>query len=530
MGHAGLPRQRRDRASIRSLVGHLALAIALVSVLLLGALPALAATGGQDPARVWRYGWGDNPPFEQRSGSGLSQPVVSGLDAQLLHAVVEEQLRDRLLPEPVPLPISAQLDGIREGRIDVISDMEEGSLEHRRWARFSVPYRRLEMVVAAPTADPGRWLRQRSLAQLITDLQRSDALVGILKDWSYGRELDRVLQERVAAGRCRIFALPDELVDALQRGQVTLGLGERLSLASAIWGSAPPGGAPGVEIAAKPFLIRSSHFIFSRRTVSADQLSRFNRALSAVRRSWRYRRIVRTVLFPVLLEFSAGRWWFYPVELLGVFAAAVAGAVQALRSGFSVVGVVIVAIVTAVGGGLLRDMLINRPVPSVFQSPIYMGLVYLAVVLVVVVGLLAGSLLSRRLLDRWLDGLDAIGIAAFTVTGVLIALRMRAEPLLLWGPLLSVLSSCGGVLVREVILGRGLQALRPGSLYYEISFGCSLLFSLFLVVYSGQSTYRLRDIEAAVLITMVAVALLRLAAIRGGWRSLRLPGRHDPTP
>jgi polar amino acid transport system substrate-binding protein len=131
-------------------------------------------------------------------------------------------------------------------------------------------------------------------------------------------------------------------------------------------------------------------------------------------------------------------------------------------------------------------------------------------------------------LDRWLDGLDAIGISAFTVTGVLIALRMHAEPLWLWGPLLSVLTACGGLLVREVILGRGDPVLRPGVLYVEIVFFGSLLFSLFLTFYSGQSTYRLRDIESAVLCTMLVVISLRLAALRWHWRSPSLPGSRHP--
>jgi polar amino acid transport system substrate-binding protein len=244
-----------------------------------------------------------------------------------------------------------------------------------------------------------------------------------------------------------------------------------------------------------------------------------------VRRSGAYQRIVRTALFPMLLEFSAGQWWFYPVELLGVFAAAITGAVLALRGGLSVVGLVIVAMVTSIGGGVLRDALINRPVPSVLQSPVYLGLVYSAVVLVLLAALLTRRRLESGRLDRWLDVLDAIGIAAFTVTGVLIALRMHAEPLSLWGPQLSVLTACGGILVREVILGRGDPVLRPGVLYIEIVFIGSLLLSLFLTLYSGQSTYRLRDIESAVLITMLAVISLRLAALRWQWRSPLMPGR-----
>jgi len=497
----------------------------LLALLLAALLAVLLLLPSAAQARVWRFAWGQSAPFEQQQPLPWLGTDVVGMDVQLLRAVVEQQLGGQLEMQRGPRLEPEQTEAIRLGQADVITDME-GRPEHRSFARFSRPYRRVEMVVTAPEPDPQGWLRRRSEPELQRALQRSKARLGLIEGWSYGPVLDPWLGglARQAPSRLRTYPTTAALVEAVRAGQVDLGLGERLSLATAIWTRNPSGLGRQVAIAPDPYRLEESRFMFSARTVGAEEVKAFDVGLAAVRGSGSYQRIVRSALFPVLLEFSAGQWWFYPVELLGVFAAAITGGVLALRSGLSVVGLVIVAMVTSIGGGVLRDVLINRPVPSVLQSPVYLGLVYRAAAVVVLAGLLARRLLVSARLDRWLDGLDAVGIAAFTVTGVLIALRMQAEPLLLWGPQLSVLTACGGLLVREVILGRGDPVLRPGVLYIEIVFIGSLLLSLFLTLYSGQSTYRLRDIESAVLITMLVVISLRLAALRWGWRSPLLPG------
>lgn len=498
----------------RRLIGLLLFGLLFIGLLLQS--PAVAGVP-HDPPRLWRYAWGDSAPFEQQERRQLLSSEVVGMDVQLLRAVVEQELGGRLQPAPVPRLIEQQIHAIREGEADVITDME-GRDEHLPFARFSAPYRRVEMVVAASALDHQGWLRRRSEAQLLQALQRSDARIGLIEGWSYGPRLDRWLPTLPQDHRRRLYPSAAALVEAVHQGEVDLGLGERLSLATAIWSRHPSGVGRVVAIAPVAFRLEVSRFMFSARTVTAQEVVAFNTALVSVRRSGAYQRIVRTALFPVLLEFSAGQWWFYPLELLGVFAAAITGAILALRAGLSVVGLVVVAMVTSVGGGVLRDGLINRPVPSVLQSPVYLGLVYGAVGLVLLVALLWRHWLDSPRLDRWLDGLDAIGMAAFSVSGVLIALRMQAEPLLLWGPLLSALTACGGLLVREVILGRGDPMLRPGVLYIEIAFCGSLLFSVFLTIYSGQTTYRLRDIESGVLLTMGLVIALRLAALHWQWR------------
>lgn len=496
----------------------MALALAFVIV-----LPWLAAPAGAlQPAVAlakgppqWRFGWSELPPFEFRERRDPERTGVGGMDAVVLRLVVERELGGRIEARPAPEVLDAQIEALRQGRLDVIAGME-GRPDHRAFARFSDPYRFDEMVVVVPEAKPGPWRNLRDPEALSRALRAGHARVGVLRGWFYGTALQALLDDPAQADRRIVFDSPAELLQAVTDGRVDLGLAERVTVANLIW---PARQITPLLVADQPFLVVPARFMFSARTVSADQVRRFNRALSAVKHSGEFHRIVRSSLLPLLLELTAEQWWFRKLEMLGVFAAALTGSVLAIRAGMSITGILILAMATGVGGGLLRDVVINRPVPTVVQNPVFLGLVYGAVLLALLVAQLRGSWLHSPRLERWLDGVDALGIAAFTVTGVLIALRMRVEPLLLWGPLLSVLTAGGGMLMREFIRGRGEGLLQRGVLYHEITFGGSLLLSLFLVGYSELETYRVQDLELAVVLTMALVMLIRLTAIRCGWRS-----------
>lgn len=92
----------------------------------------------------------------------------------------------------------------------------------------------------------------------------------------------------------------------------------------------------------------------------------------------------------------------------------------------------------------------------------------------------------QRLLENLYEVSDAIGLAAFTVTGLAVAISSRAEPLWLWGPLLAMLSGAGGGIVRDMVR----QWNRIGSLqdafYAEVPLMWGFLLVMFLLL-AGSS-------------------------------------------
>lgn len=134
------------------------------------------------------------------------------------------------------------------------------------------------------------------------------------------------------------------------------------------------------------------------------------------------------------------------LDLLGIFVFAISGALVAVRKGFDVFGVLVLAGTTGLGGGFLRDVLIDATPPAALADWRY---------LIVPVG--AGLLtfvfhptLGR--LERVIDVSDAFGLSLFCVTGALKAVEYGLGPVP--AALMGMVTGIGGGMVRDLLAGR----------------------------------------------------------------------------
>jgi polar amino acid transport system substrate-binding protein len=128
-------------------------------------------------------------------------------------------------------------------------------------------------------------------------------------------------------------------------------------------------------------------------------------------------------------------------------------------------------------------------------------------------------ILPSAVVSRSIETLDAIGLAAFTVTGVVVVMDTGAQPLWLWGPIAAVLTSSFGGLLRDLFRDDRTAANLRGELYAEIAAIWGLAFALFLD-WEGD---RLKPDEIAlgVVVTVVGAFTTRMLAIAyraKGWR------------
>ncbi len=145
------------------------------------------------------------------------------------------------------------------------------------------------------------------------------------------------------------------------------------------------------------------------------------------------------------------------LDLAGVFAFALNGALTAIRvTRLDVVGVVTLGMMTALGGGILRDVLIGALPPLTFDDWRYLAVAA------------AGSLVafawgtSLERLSRSIVVLDAAGLGLFAVTGALRALDLgmgAGQAVLLGG-----LTAVGGGTLRDVMIGQ-VPVIMRGELY-----------------------------------------------------------------
>ena len=149
--------------------------------------------------------------------------------------------------------------------------------------------------------------------------------------------------------------------------------------------------------------------------------------------------------------------FLFLLELAGTVAFAVSGAVLGIEKHMDIFGVGLLGITTAVGGGILRDLVVGLTPPRAFQDPMYL-LVALGVSVVLFfpfVRRLIGR--SKRVFDALMLLMDATGLGIFTITGINTAITLAdcTDPLLLvfvglltgtggGHPAARPLRSCGG--------------------------------------------------------------------------------------
>ncbi len=147
--------------------------------------------------------------------------------------------------------------------------------------------------------------------------------------------------------------------------------------------------------------------------------------------------------------------WLMPVtEYVGIIAFAVSGAVVAIRHGMDVFGVVFLGIVTALGGGTVRDLLLGAVPPHFFTN--YRALLLCTIVSLIVFlleyyrhGTRQGRLWRR--LERVTDLCDALGLAAFTLSGVQTAIETGFGDNGFMCVFLGMTTGIGGGILRDIL-------------------------------------------------------------------------------
>jgi uncharacterized membrane protein YeiH len=199
----------------------------------------------------------------------------------------------------------------------------------------------------------------------------------------------------------------------------------------------------------------------------------------------------------------------YLIDLAGVAVFAISGLLAAGRKGLDLLGVAVIAVVTAIGGGTLRDVLLDRHPIFWIANPVYLWVILAATV--VTLGYVRIWIASRRALLV----ADALGLAFFAIGGVEIAQQTGHSDLI--AVLMGTITGCAGGVIRDVLLGEIPLIFRPGRLYATAAIvGASLY-----VLLAGHGVAR----EAAAMAGMGVIAALRLGAIY--WR-LELPAVRLP--
>lgn len=190
------------------------------------------------------------------------------------------------------------------------------------------------------------------------------------------------------------------------------------------------------------------------------------------------------------------------LDYAAVFVFALTGALTASRAQLDIIGFVFLASLTAVGGGTIRDLLLDRNPIFWIEDPRYILIASLAAALVFVT---AHRFESRLRLILWLDAL-ALSVAVSAGVGVALSTGQSAIIVALMG---AVTGSMGG-LMRDVVANEVPLALKQGELYVTAAFAGAIA-ALLTTELTG---HLLAPLAACTAVTLV----LRAGSIAFGWR------------
>lgn len=496
--------------------------LALAIACLLPAGSAAQETGAQSPGLIL-FGWDELPPYIWESDDGLA-----GFDVELL-----EEIRERTGLRLAWRPLQGEriLPALARGEVDATLGVAK-TPELEQQGYFTRAYR-IEKIALLMRAGEVPRLEGETPAALFDEIRRERLRIGVVAGTYYGPEAERFIRNPGNADLVVASRTDADGLRLLVRGRVDGLLADRLA---GLYAAATLRHGSQVEEHPATIFASGVHALFNRASTSPTTVALFDRTLEEIRSDGTYESIESRFVGPILLQIALSVSWFTVLDRLGVVAFAISGVLLARRENYSIFGALVLAALPAVGGSALRDLLVDRHPIEILETPDALLLV-LATVL--------GGYAILQLLDyvrgrfafmldiAWLlvwtsrivpprkafEFFDALGLAAFTVTGVAVATTYAVEPLWLWGPVLAVLTGAGGCILRDIIRSDADNPSLKTSFYAEINLIWGLLLSIYIARFAAEAS--LAASHLAVTATVVGAFLTRMAVIAIDMRAPR---------
>ncbi|MDY8137427.1 trimeric intracellular cation channel family protein [Aquimarina sp. 2201CG5-10] len=188
---------------------------------------------------------------------------------------------------------------------------------------------------------------------------------------------------------------------------------------------------------------------------------------------------------------------FSVLDILGTVAFAISGALSAMNRKLDVFGIFIIAFVTAIGGGTLRDILIGSTPVSWMQNPTNMYLIGSVAIL---------SIIFRNKLDYLKKSLflfDTIGLGICTIIGVETGINAGLEPII--SITLGTMTGCFGGVIRDILCNE-IPVIFRKEIYATASIAGGICF---MILHSQQADQNITYVSTALLIIVIRLLVVK---------------------
>lgn len=198
--------------------------------------------------------------------------------------------------------------------------------------------------------------------------------------------------------------------------------------------------------------------------------------------------------------------FIFILELISTAAYAVLGAMKAVKKEMDMFGTVVMGVTTAIGGGVIRDIVIGKTPPTAFVSPIFTAVAAIFSGIVLITHIRKRISENSAAYDKILFILDTVGLGAFTVTGVGTVIDSGNYNMLLI-VFVGVITGVGGGVMRDIFAG-DIPYIFVKHIYALASIAGALVCALL---------WRVADKNIAVCVGMATVIIIRCFSAHYKW-------------
>lgn len=203
------------------------------------------------------------------------------------------------------------------------------------------------------------------------------------------------------------------------------------------------------------------------------------------------------------------------LEIIGTVAFALSGSIVAVHASLDIFGVVFIGAVTAIGGGILRDILMGKFPPAIFlRINVFLIAVLTSVVFFIFTYIKRKKYLAlEERIEKVNNVFDAIGLAAFSVIGTEAAVSGGFESHMFFCVALGMITGIGGGIFRDILTSKTPFIFKK-HVYAVVSIlGCIIYY--ILRIYSGM-------LIGASAVSMLLIVTLRMLATKYRWSLPRI--------
>lgn len=199
------------------------------------------------------------------------------------------------------------------------------------------------------------------------------------------------------------------------------------------------------------------------------------------------------------------------IEIIGTVAFAVTGVITAVEKNFDIFGALVLGTVTAVGGGIVRDLILGYLPPMAFRKPVYAITAVITSLVVFALAYFFGEKIKRHFdfYSQIINVFDSVGLSVFVVGGVNSSISCGYGENMFLSVFVATLTAVGGGVLRDIMAGRVPKILRKRVYALAAIVGA--------IIYYLMYWYEIGSSTLAVILGAGSVLVIRILATVFRW-------------